>query len=192
MMLVSQPDEFADFPERQRQAARHFMIVSTMTIRSTNSLIGWLSSSPGGWVLRQPARPRCRGERIQRAVTTFVLTLVDLKNGMDFKVGKFIRRGHDYRIDTCESVQIAYALSCSPEQATAMETRLRARESEWATRRLVARKFANARDSVTRQLTSWGVSVPEPAGPGHLGIPEVADIDPTKSIIQTLGSSGVS
>lgn len=191
MMLVSQPDEFADFPERQRQAARHFMIVhhddpvNKFTYRLVVKQPWWM----GAPTTRPPKVPR---ETRWRAVTTFVLTLVDLKNGMDFKVGKFIRRGHDYRIDTCESVQIAYALSCSPEQATAMETRLRARESEWATRRLVARKFANARDSVTRQLTSWGVSVPNLPDLDTLGIPEVADIDPTKSIIQTLGSSGVS
>ncbi|MGV1036795.1 MAG: alpha/beta-hydrolase family protein [Candidatus Nanopelagicales bacterium] len=191
MVLVSQPDEFAELPEIKRHAARQFMIVhhddpvNKFTYRLVVKQPWWM----GAPTARPPKVPR---ETRWRAVTTFVLTLVDLKNGMDFRVGEFIRKGHDYRIDTCQAVQMAYALPCLPEQTAAVEARLRSRESEWATRRLVARKFANARDSVARQLTSWGVNVPNLPDLDSLGIPEVADIDPTKSIIQTLGSSGVS
>ena len=92
-----------------------------------------------------------------RPVTTFVLMLVDLKNGMNSKPGAFVRRGHDYRIDARAALELAFGLRTTPEQAEAIEAQIRRSETDWAARRLVARKFARARNSVLSQLQSWGV-----------------------------------
>ena len=77
---------------------------------------------------------------------------------MDFKPGEFVRRGHDYQMDSRGGTAVAFTLPCTAEQARAIDEALRIREQDWAARRLVARKFASARDSVTRTLKSWGVS----------------------------------
>jgi hypothetical protein len=103
-----------------------------------------------------------------RPITTFVLATVDLFNGMQSKPGTFVRRGHDYRIDIVEGLRQSFGLTCSPEQAESVELALRNRETEWATRRMVARKLDKARKSIERQLADWGSSTLE-----------IADLDPT-------------
>lgn len=138
---------------------------------------------------RPPMVPR---ETVWRPVTTFALTLVDLVNGMNFKPGTFVRQGHDYRIDTLEAVQWAYGLPCSPEVAASIDQALKAREQDWATRRLIARKFAGARDSVARTLASWGVALPELPDVTGVSGPAVADINPLADRLPHLGTSGVS
>ena len=92
-----------------------------------------------------------------RPITTFVITLVDLKNGMNSKPGEFVRLGHDYRIELCDAIRHTYGLPASPEQVERIEAALRDREREWAARRMVANKFASARASVVGQLQKWGV-----------------------------------
>lgn len=92
-----------------------------------------------------------------RPITTFIINLVDLKNGMNSKPGEFVRQGHDYRIELREAVQRAYGLAATPEQAEAVEAALRDREREWAARRMVARRFDKARTAVLTQLKAWGV-----------------------------------
>ena len=102
---------------------------------------------------RPPLVPR---ETKFRPITSFVLATVDLLNGMQSKPGTFVRRGHDYRIDIREGLQKAFGLSCTPEQAEAIEEALRPARQEWATRRMVARKLDKARRSIERQLKEWG------------------------------------
>ncbi len=92
-----------------------------------------------------------------RPITTFIINLVDLKNGMNSKPGDFVRQGHDYRIELREAVQRAYGLAATLEQEEAIESALRSREREWAARRMVARRFDKARTAVLAQLASWGV-----------------------------------
>jgi hypothetical protein len=66
---------------------------------------------------------------------------------------------------------------------------LKRREQEWAARRLVARKFASARESVSRTLKSWGVSTHDRTA---AVAPITADVNPTADFIpRRLGSSGV-
>lgn len=103
---------------------------------------------------RPPGVPR---ETAFRPVITFIITLVDLKNGMNSKPGEFVRRGHDYRIELCEAVKATYRLTASAKQSARIEAALRQRERDWATRRMVASRFAKARDSVMAQLAKWGV-----------------------------------
>ena len=138
---------------------------------------------------RPPKVPR---ETIWRPVSTFVLTVIDLLNGMDFKPGEFVRRGHDYRMDSRGGTAVAFTLPCTAEQAEAIDEALRIREQDWAARRLVARKFASARDSVARTLKSWGVSTQDlmdiEGGDG----PIVADVNPSAQMLPNrFGSSGV-
>jgi hypothetical protein len=63
-------------------------------------------------------------------------------------------------------------------QAEAIEAALRQREMDWAARRLVARKFDNARKSIQRTLTSWGVKAP-PEALEQLAVFDQLPVDPT-------------
>ena len=149
---VSEAGEIADLPA----GVRHVQVVHrddpinmfeyAMIVRAP-----WWMGPPQ---TRPPGVPR---ETAFRPVMTFIITLMDLKNGMNSKPGEFVRRGHDYRIDLCEAVKGAYELPATAKQSARIEAALRSRERDWATRRMVASRFAKARDSVMAQLTKWGV-----------------------------------
>ena len=100
-------------------------------------------------------------------LTTFVLTLVDVKNAMSVTPGRFAARGHDYRADLARMVSQAYGLPAADGELLAIEHALRRREAEWAQRRLVAEQLRRAKEAVQRQTRSWGL-VPDAvaAGPG--------------------------
>ncbi len=90
-------------------------------------------------------------------LTTFVLTLVDVKNAMNVTPGKFAARGHDYRADLARMVSEAYHLPVTDGELLAIEHALRRREAEWARRRLVAEQLHRAREAVQRQTRTWGL-----------------------------------
>jgi hypothetical protein len=113
---------------------------------------------------RPPMVPR---ETRWRPITSFVIATVDLKNGMNSKPGSFVRRGHDYRIEARLGLQRSYGLACTDEQAEAIEEALRHNETEWAARRMIARKMDRARRSIAATLEKWGSPQID-----------VADIDP--------------
>jgi len=100
-------------------------------------------------------------------LTTFVLTLMDVKNAMSVTPGTFFARGHDYRADLARMVSEAYGLPVTEAGLLAIERALRRREAEWAQRRLVAEQLRRAKEAVQRQTRSWGL-VPDAAaaGPG--------------------------
>jgi uncharacterized membrane protein len=110
---------------------------------------------------RPPGVPR---ETAFRPVITFIVGLIDLKNGMNSKPGEFVRVGHDYRIELCDAVRHVYDLPATDEQVERIEAALRDREREWATRRMVASRFASAREAVRATLHRWG------QGDGHLDL----------------------
>jgi uncharacterized membrane protein len=91
-------------------------------------------------------------------LTTFVLTLVDVKNAMSVTPGRFAARGHDYRADLARMVSEAYQLPVTGEELLAIEHALRRREAEWAQRRLVAEQLRRAREAVQRQTKAWGLA----------------------------------
>jgi len=91
-------------------------------------------------------------------LTTFVLTLVDVKNAMDVTPGTFAARGHDYRADLARMVSEAYALPVSDQELLAIEHALRRREAAWAERRLAAEQLRRAREAVQRQAKTWGLA----------------------------------
>ncbi|MGE5133928.1 MAG: alpha/beta-hydrolase family protein [Gemmatimonadota bacterium] len=102
-------------------------------------------------------------------LTTFVLTLVDVKNSMDVTPGTFTARGHDYRADLARMVSEAFGLPAGDEELLAIEHALRRREAAWAQRRLVAEQLRRGREAVQRQTRNWGL-----AAGGSLGRPRWA------------------
>ncbi len=61
--------------------------------------------------------------------TTFIQTLIDMKNAMDVTPGEFVANGHDYRADLAQFVREAYGLRCSDEQMERVEEALRRYET---------------------------------------------------------------
>jgi uncharacterized membrane protein len=99
-------------------------------------------------------------------LTTFVLTLVDVKNAMNVTPGTFFARGHDYRADLARMVSEAYGLPVTDEELVAIEHALRRREAQWATRRLAAEQLRRAKEAVQRQTKTWGLAQ-DAADPHH-------------------------
>ena len=152
---VSQADEIG---LETAPSARHFQIVhhdDPINKFSYDAVVRapWWMGPPEQRPVGVPRETRFR------PVTTFIINLIDLKNGMNSRPGEFVRLGHDYRIELCEAVQRAYSLPATHEQSEAIEQALRDREREWAARRMVARRFAKARTAVLGQLKAWGVDV---------------------------------
>ena len=152
LSAVSQADEIPALP----QTVRHVQVIhhdDPINMFSYDAVVRtpWWMGPPQ---TRPPKVPR---ETSFRPVTTFVITLIDLKNGMNSKPGEFVRLGHDYRIELCDAIRHTYRLPASREQVDRIELALRDREREWAARRMVATKFASARASVVGQLQKWGV-----------------------------------
>jgi uncharacterized membrane protein len=130
---------------------------------------------PPWWLGPPETRPPLVPREVKfRPITSFVLATIDLLNGMQSKPGTFERRGHDYRIDVRAGVAQAFGLDCSPEQADAIEASLRAREQEWATRRMVSRKIDAARRAIAQQFAEWGLPSAD--------LVEVADVDPSGAV----------
>ena len=157
MCAVSEPASLAQLSAEERATVSHLMVVHHDD--PVNKFGYRQAVRPPWWMGHPDSRPpKVPREVLWRPITTFIITLIDLKNGMQLTPGEFARRGHDYRIDTVDSILAAYGLTCTPKQHAAIERALRAREVEWARRRLVARKFAAARDAINSTLSKWGVA----------------------------------
>jgi len=145
------------------------------------------------WWMGDPATrpPKVPKEIRFRPITTFILNLIDLKNGMNSKPGEFVRIGHDYRIELCDAIRFTYQLSASPEQVERIEESLRESERSWATRRMVANRFASAQASVKAQLQKWGVD-PSTVSTGDDSTDQLArgDLSALSRRLGSLGSSG--
>lgn len=122
---------------------------------------------------RPPMVPR---EVLFRPIVSFVIALVDLLNGMNSKPGEFRRVGHDYRIDMRGSLEKAFLLKSSPEQAERIEAALREREQMWAQTRLLANTAARAVTTIQKTLKQWGQDalVAEGADPDGMHLPPAA------------------
>ena len=157
MCAISEPAALAELSPEERAKVSHLMVVHH---DDPVNKFGYRQAVRPPWWMGHPDTrpPKVPREVMWRPITTFIITLIDLKNGMELTPGEFARRGHDYRIDTVDSILAAYGLECTPTQHAAIEHALRAREVEWARRRLVARKFAAARDAINSTLSKWGVA----------------------------------
>lgn len=149
--------EIIDLPADRRAAARIHLVShydDPIPKFGTNLLMRrpwWL-----GPVAERP--PRVPHSATWRPFTTFVLTGIDLINAMDVVPGSFGRRGHDYREDIARFVGEAYGLPMSAEELLRIERALRARELEWAQRRVLGEQVARAKESILREMKNWGVS----------------------------------
>ena len=163
VLLVAEPSEAPPLPPGHM---RHLMVVHHDD--PVNKYAYTMVLQPPWWMgpptTRPPMVPR---ETRWRPITSFVIATVDLKNGMNSKPGTFVRRGHDYRIEARLGLQRSYGLACTDEQAESIEHALRDRETEWAARRMIARKMDRARRSIASTLEKWGSPQID-----------VADIDP--------------
>jgi uncharacterized membrane protein len=70
------------------------------------------------------------GAQQWRSPTSFVQTLVDMKNAANVIPGEFEAKGHDYRADLARFVREIYGLPASDDQLAAVEQALRAAELE--------------------------------------------------------------
>lgn len=163
MLCVADPDEAPALPAGQM---RHLMLVHNDD--PVNKFGYAMVLQPPWWMGPPATRPAgVPRETRFRPISTFAIGTIDLLNGMNSKPGQFKREGHDYRIEARLGLQRSYGLDCSPTQADAIEHALRERETEWAARRMIARKLDRARRSIAETLSSWGdVNV------------DVADLDP--------------
>jgi uncharacterized membrane protein len=70
------------------------------------------------------------GAQQWRSPTTFVQTLVDMKNAANVIPGQFEAKGHDYRADLARFICEVYGLPATDDQLAAVEAALRASELE--------------------------------------------------------------
>jgi uncharacterized membrane protein len=70
------------------------------------------------------------GAQQWRSPTTFVQTLVDMKNAANVIPGQFEAKGHDYRADLARFIREVYALPATDDQLATVEQALRASELE--------------------------------------------------------------
>jgi uncharacterized membrane protein len=149
--------QYVDLPGDQRERVRHVLIShydDPIPKFGTNILLRrpwWLGPSEQ----RPPRVPR---STTWRPGVSFVLTGIDLVNAMDVVPGTFGRRGHDYREDIARFVSAAYDLPVTEQQMLDIERALRARELEWAQKRVVTEQVARAREALMREFKTWGVS----------------------------------
>ncbi len=89
-------------------------------------------------------------------LVSFLVHLFDVKNAMNLRPGEFTPSpGHDYRYDTAIAVARAFDLPFDQEEV--VEAALRERELAWSVKRLLSKRFGDARDSAVTKLRSWGV-----------------------------------
>jgi len=86
------------------------------------------------------------GAQQWRSATTFVQTLVDMKNAANVIPGQFEAKGHDYQADLARFVREVYALPASDDQLAAVGRALRTSELE-RKRLLDAAKAAKAAEA---------------------------------------------
>jgi len=157
MVEVDSFGEYAQLSAQRRERIRHILIShhdDPIPKFGTNLLLrqpGWLGPPQE----RPPGVPKSTR---WRPGTTFVLTGIDMVNAMEVLPGTFGRRGHDYREDIARFTAEAYRLPVTAEQLRRMERALRARELQWAQRRVITEQLARAREALTREMRSWGVT----------------------------------
>jgi hypothetical protein len=153
---VDNYEEFQALSADAQERARYFLL----THHNAPMPMFWfpLAVQAPEWLgdpeTREPGLPK---EVAWRPYTTFVITLIDVKNAMHVIPGQFVADGHDYRKDLARFTSLAYDLPVDEVRLERMERALRARELEWAERRLIDEQFAGAEASVKAQLGKWGV-----------------------------------
>jgi uncharacterized membrane protein len=167
--------EFLALPEDVRARARYFLL----THHNDSMPKFWfpLAVQPPTWMgppeTREPGVPK---ETAWRPYTTFLITLMDVKNAMHVVPGQFVANGHDYRASLARFTSLAYGLPVDDQTLAEMNRVLAERELRWAERRLLDQGVADAEADVRAQLAKWGVGPEEAqrllAGPSAATAPQ--------------------
>ena len=175
LILVSEAEELDWAPNR------HVMIIHN---DDPVNKFGYSAVVKRPWWMGPPETrpPRVPKETIFRPLTTFVLTLLDLLNGMNAKPGEFRLVAHDYRIDLRRAVQYTFSLPATSDQERRIEWALREREQEWAEKRLIARTADKALQNVMATINSWGQETV------NQRLDDQAANDPSKRLVEYLNS----
>lgn len=153
---VDSYEEYLALPAETRERARYFLL----THHNDPMPKFWfpLAVQAPDWLgpaeTREPGVPP---EVAWRPYTTFLITLIDVKNAMNVIPGQFVAKGHDYRKDLARFTSLAYGLPLDDARMERLERALRRRELAWAQRRLLADQSAQAEAKVREQLAKWGV-----------------------------------
>lgn len=150
---VASFEEWLELPEEQRAQAR-YILLSHHDDPITKFRPALAVQAPE-WMAKDTLSPALIEGVQWRPFTTFMLTAVDVLNASDVVPGRFAARGHDYRADLARFTAVAFDLQATPELLERVESALRARELDWAERRVVAEQLAQAREAIQRQLKSW-------------------------------------
>ena len=181
-------EEWNALPDEQRERARVVLLTHNQDPipKFGAPLIvqepAWMGPPEG----RPPEIPR---ETIFVPGLTFLQVAVDMLNSEHVRPGTFESYGHDYRADLAQMVRVAYNLDVDAATVARVERALRARELQWAERRLLSEKLDSAEKQVRATMESWGVdtgSVPNLVMPNRqvqedpyaVSHEEMADADP--------------
>ena len=104
-----------------------------------------------------------------RSPTTFVQTLVDMKNAANVIPGQFEAKGHDYRKDLARFVREVYALRATDAQLAEIEKALRANELERKALLDAAKEKAKAAAAVAPATADATQAKGSGNGNGHAG-----------------------
>jgi uncharacterized membrane protein len=165
---VASYEEYLALPAEVRERARYFML----THHNDAMPKFWfpIAVQAPDWMgpaeTREPGIPK---ETHWRPYTTFVITLMDVKNAMNVVPGKFVANGHDYRADLARFTSLAYDLPVDSKRLARMEVALRRRELKWAETRLVDDQLSKAQAQISAQFAKWGDSESVPLTRDSLG-----------------------
>jgi uncharacterized membrane protein len=176
---VDSYEEYLALPADVRKRARYFLL----THHNDPMPKFWfnLAVQAPPWIGRHGNHePGVPPEIHWRPYTTFIITLMDVKNAMHVIPGKFVAMGHDYRKDIARFVSLSYDLPIDEDRLQSMERALRERELLWAERRLVDSQVADTQDKIREQLQAWGV--PDDRIPTVMGASAQQEPDPYQAI----------
>ncbi|MCB9413043.1 MAG: alpha/beta-hydrolase family protein [Actinobacteria bacterium] len=154
---VASFEEYLALPAEVRERARYFLL----SHHNDAMPKFWfpIAVQAPTWMGRPETRePGVPKETKWRPYTTFVITLMDVKNAMHVIPGKFEANGHDYRSDLARFTSLAYDLPVDSKRLARMEVALRKRELAWAERRLVDDQIDKAKAQISAQFEKWGAS----------------------------------
>ncbi len=159
---IASYQEYLALPAEVRERAKYFML----THHNDPMPKFWfpIAVQAPDWMgpadTREPGLPK---ETKWRPYTTFIITLMDVKNAMDVVPGKFVANGHDYRADLARFTSIAFDLPVDSKRLARMEVALRKRELKWAETRLIDDQLSKAQAQISAQFAKWGTSDSVPA-----------------------------
>jgi uncharacterized membrane protein len=132
--LLRRFNDFGQLQALDRQARERLRYV---LITHDNDGVGHFSpdllAQAPNWLGPAETRPAGVPKTEQwQSPTTFIQTLIDMKNSANVIPGQFEAKGHDYRADLARFVREVYALQASDEQLASIEAALRANELQRA------------------------------------------------------------